>query len=90
MAVERAGGVGEPARAGPLEEARRLEAAGEEHELDIGAEVDDVEGERGGAGPGRACAGRVALPAPGVLAAQVSGVACQVLGLHFRVRKIRS
>ena len=85
MAVERAGGVGEPEHAGPLEEARRLEAAGEEHELDIGAEVDDVEGERGGAGPGLAGAGRVAL-----LAAHVPGVACQVLGLHFRVRKIRS
>ena len=90
MAVERAGGVGEPEHAGPLEEARRLEAAGEEHELDIGADVDDVEGERGGAGPGLPGARRVALPAPRVLAAHVSGVACQVLGLHFRVRKIRS
>jgi hypothetical protein len=49
-----------------------------------------VEGERGGAGPGLAGAGRVALPAARVLAAHVSGVACQVLGLHFRVRKILS
>jgi len=55
VAVERAGGVGEPEHAGPLEEARRLEAAGEEHELDIGAEVDDVESERGRrGGAGRA------------------------------------
>jgi len=84
MAVERAGGVREPERAGALEEARRLEAAGEEHELDVGAEVDYVEGERGGAGPGLAGAGRVALPAPGVLAAHVAGVACQVLGLQIR------
>jgi len=90
VAVERAGRVGEPERAGPLEEAWRLEAAGEEHELDIGTEVDDVEGERGGAGAGLAGAGRVALPAPRVLAAHVPGVACQVLGLHFSVRKVRS
>lgn len=86
MAVERAGGVGETERAGALEEARRLEAAGEEDELDVGAEVDDVEGERGGAGADTAGARRAAaLLARRVLAAQVAGVARQVLGLHNHV-----
>jgi hypothetical protein len=47
-----------------------------------------VEGERGGAGAGLAGAGRVALPAPRVLAAHVAGVACQVLGLQSH-RKLR-
>ena len=82
MAVERAGGVGEPERAGPLEDARRPEAAGEEHELDIGAEVDDVEGDGGGAGADAAGARRVALLACRGLAAQVARVARQVLGLR--------
>ena len=85
VAVERPGRVGEAERAGPLEEARRVEAAGEEHELDVGAEVDDVEGERGGAGAGPAGPRRVALLARRVLAAQVAGVARQVLGLHDHV-----
>ena len=82
VAVERAGGVGEPQRAGPLEDARRPETAGEEHELDIGAEVDDVEGERGGAGADAAGARRVALLACRGLAAQVARVVPQVLGLR--------
>jgi len=82
VAVERAGGVGEPERAGPPEDARRPEAAGEEHELDIGAEVDDVEGDGGGAGADVAGARRVALLACRGLAAQVARVARQVLGLH--------
>ena len=85
MAVERAGRVREPERAGALEDAGRPEAAGEEHELDIGAEVDDVEGERGGAGADAAGARRAALLARRVLAAQVARVARQVLGLRNHV-----
>jgi hypothetical protein len=82
VAVERLGGVGEPERAGPLEDARRPEAAGEEDELDIGAEVDDVEGDRGGARADLAGSGGVALLARRVLAAQIARVVCQILGLH--------
>ena len=86
MAVERAGRVREPERAGAIEDAGRPEAAGEEHELDIGAEVDDVEGERGGAGADAAGARRAAaLLARRVLAAQVAGVGRQVLGLRNHV-----
>jgi hypothetical protein len=84
VAVERLGGVGEPERAGPLEDARRPEAAGEEDELDIGAEVDDVEGERGGARADLAGSGGVALLARRALASQIARVACQVLGLHSK------
>ena len=72
-------------RTGALEDARRPEAAGEEHELDVGAEVDDVEGERGGAGADAAGARRAALLARRVLAAQVAGVGRQVLGLRNHV-----
>ncbi len=86
VAVERLGGVGERERTGALEDARRREAAGEEDELDVGAEVDDVERQRGGAGPDLAGAGRAALLARRGLAAQVARVACQVLGLHARPR----
>lgn len=82
VAVQRLGGVGEAEDARPLEDAWRLEPAGEEDELDVRAEVDDVEGEGGAAGLDLAGPRRAALLASRVLAAQVVRVALHELGLH--------
>lgn len=81
MAVQGHGGVGEGDRVRPPEHAGRVEPAGEEYELDVGAEVDHVEGHGAAARLNQALP-RQAFPALLLAAGQVGRVLAHVLRLQ--------
>lgn len=81
VAVQGHGGVGEGDGVRPRKHAGRVEPSGEEYELDVGAEVDHVEGHGAAARLDRALPRR-AFPALLLAAGQVGRVLTHVLRLQ--------